>query len=277
MRVPSFSANKHLFDSKYITIFGVSEKNLRLVEDAFEKYNPIYSSANFSDNDIDADWKKKKSLEWVKLDNKNKNNSSNSENPKSPQSAQQAGTVFEFDGRFQEINRNPNNSSNQAQQFDSISEAYQNSHGNWIFAKFQNDEDFREVINGHSKIVLDNSDIVYLMIGKYQIDYEVVEFPTKEEIKKQNEKQKEPVIFKVPPKDQNLITLPYEKKSFDIKFHEFILGESRVMRKVDQVVDDPKTLNELIIYAQKALGSWGLLLVVSLVIFFAIFIYKISK
>lgn len=232
-------------NSRYITIFGVTKENSIYVKELFSDYHPIYLSSNYYDVE---GWESSLKWESIKVES----------NESAPQNQTK---VESFQGKFHEKEKFP------AHFFDNIEaneiqDAVSSSIGNWIYARLSL-QDFDEIQKKQSMFVLKNKDVIYCMNGIYQSEEGYSDFQTKEDKLKIQMEKTEPNIYKMP-KMKNLSNLTFEGKTFSIKFNEFIVG-NYMINSEDEVRKDDN------------LGSMEYILIVALIIFFIIFIYKLSK
>lgn len=233
-------------DFEYYTIFGVNEGNLESIKKQFDDCKPIYAGANYSDEII---WNR--SLEYYINKDKSPKESNTSE--KKNENNNNNSIQGEFHPtKIHVFDKNDENN---------IGEAFLNSTGNWIYAKFSKGCLKNKVIK--SKYVLDNDDIIYCMRGLYQGN-RVSSKIEDEEKNVQKFHSTDSEIYMLP-KVENLVDLSFEGQPFKIKFDEFIFGNYKIS------IDDERKINS------KDQDSGKYILIVSLMVFFIIFIYKIAK
>ncbi|OHT01998.1 hypothetical protein TRFO_31016 [Tritrichomonas foetus] len=98
------------------------------------------------------------------------------------------------------------------------------SHGNWIIAIFDTNIENIDCIKPTIQIAPHL--IVGCFMGYFQKE-ECEPIPDK----KANKSGKPESLFKIPPLDENLTTIPFENKSYLTLFREFVLGEQDIPRK----------------------------------------------
>ena len=242
----SFSPKDH-----FITIFGINMENLPYVFEAFKPFHPKYFSPDFNNHnhlqDLDASINREE-----ESDDSGKGNL---EDFSKSQNIESQSNDRNFDGNFAE--NNEEESYNESE-IDQLLEAFQKSNGNWVLAKFPKSS-FTQIELMNPEFVLENNDIVYCMIGRY-FENSLREFPCKQGKKK--ESIEDLAVLKIPKGNSDLISLPFDKKSFEIKFEEFIFGNRTLKRGYSRFHDIDINDPSLYIY-------------ICISIFFIVFCYRL--
>lgn len=96
--------------------------------------------------------------------------------------------------------------------------------GNWMHLKFDRDVELIEIIK--PTIQIDDHLIVSCFVGVFT-EENVYPIPVKEEV----EEITPYTLYRIPPLDENVVSMPLEAKSNLTLFREFIIGEKEIPRK----------------------------------------------